>query len=319
MLRATVLEKVRRPIGWLALCAALTAVIPVRTVAQSCAGDCNGDMKVSVDEIVRGINDLESADAPTCPRVDTNHDLQVTIDELVAAAANALNGCPVSTPTPTVTPTATGGTGNLPPTAVDDAAATLVGESIPIVVLANDSDPNDDPVNVTNFTQPAHGTVSFTSNVAMYTPNGGFSGSDSFRYTISDGKGGTASAAVTVVVNSMPPDPATVASPPANGVATIVADATSFLHTGTNAVQFGVAPGTIEPSRAAVVRGTVKTRAGNPLSGVRITVMDHHTSIRDMFSNEEEQRFDAWLHSQSEVATFFLDSIDELKLTLGKF
>ena len=33
----------------------------------------------------------------------------------------------------------------------------------------------------------------------------------------------------------------------------------------------------------------------------------------------EEERFDAWLRSQSEVATFFLDSIDELKLTLGKF
>jgi hypothetical protein len=28
---------------------------------------------------------------------------------------------------------------------------------------------------------------------------------------------------------------------------------------------------------------------------------------------------DEWLRSQSEVATFFLDSIDELKLTLGKF
>jgi hypothetical protein len=43
------------------------------------------------------------------------------------------------------------------------------------------------------------------------------------------------------------------------------------------------------------------------------------SSVRDMLSAEEEQRLDEWLRSQSEVATFFLDSIDELKLTLGKF
>jgi hypothetical protein len=43
------------------------------------------------------------------------------------------------------------------------------------------------------------------------------------------------------------------------------------------------------------------------------------SSVRDMLSQEEEERFEAWLRSQSEVATFFLDSIDELKLTLGKF
>jgi hypothetical protein len=43
------------------------------------------------------------------------------------------------------------------------------------------------------------------------------------------------------------------------------------------------------------------------------------SSVREMLSQEEEDRFETWLRSQSEVATFFLDSIDELKLTLGKF
>jgi hypothetical protein len=43
------------------------------------------------------------------------------------------------------------------------------------------------------------------------------------------------------------------------------------------------------------------------------------SSVREMLSQEEEERFDVWLRSQSEIATFFLDSIDELKLTLGKF
>ncbi len=41
--------------------------------------------------------------------------------------------------------------------------------------------------------------------------------------------------------------------------------------------------------------------------------------LRDMLSKEEEERFDAWHGAQSDVATFFLDSIDELKLSLGSF
>jgi hypothetical protein len=41
--------------------------------------------------------------------------------------------------------------------------------------------------------------------------------------------------------------------------------------------------------------------------------------ISDMLSVEELDRLGAWQRSQSDVATFFLDSIDELKLTRGKF
>mgnify|MGYP003836466271 CR=1 FL=1 len=42
-------------------------------------------------------------------------------------------------------------------------------------------------------------------------------------------------------------------------------------------------------------------------------------SFEDLLSSEEEARFNAWRASQSEVATCFLDSIDELNLTLGSF
>ena len=41
--------------------------------------------------------------------------------------------------------------------------------------------------------------------------------------------------------------------------------------------------------------------------------------LRSQLEEEEETRLDAWLASQSDVATFFLDSIDELKLTRGSF
>ena len=41
--------------------------------------------------------------------------------------------------------------------------------------------------------------------------------------------------------------------------------------------------------------------------------------LRSLLDHDEEARLDAWLSSQSDVATFFLDSIDELKLTHGSF
>lgn len=41
--------------------------------------------------------------------------------------------------------------------------------------------------------------------------------------------------------------------------------------------------------------------------------------LRNLLDTDEESRLDRWLASQSEVATFFLDSIDELKLTSSSF
>lgn len=43
------------------------------------------------------------------------------------------------------------------------------------------------------------------------------------------------------------------------------------------------------------------------------------SDLRSMLDHDEEKRLDEWLASQSDVATFFLDSIDELKLSLGSF
>lgn len=43
------------------------------------------------------------------------------------------------------------------------------------------------------------------------------------------------------------------------------------------------------------------------------------TPIDDMLSGDELNRLENWKRAQSDVATFFLDSIDELKLTRGKF
>ncbi len=59
-------------------------------------------------------------------------------------------------------------------------------------------------------------------------------------------------------------------------------------------------------------------KAGEPAFFLELATLAN-SSVRDMLTHEEETRFSAWLRSQSEIATFFLDSYDELKLTLGSF
>jgi RHS repeat-associated protein len=85
--------------------------------------------------------------------------------------------------------------------------------------------------------------------------------------------------------DGIPPDPATVAPPLDPTVPTAFADATSFLYTGPHPIQRGVEEGAIVRERVAVVRGQVRNRAGAPLAGVRITVLNQaklgHTLSRD--------------------------------------
>ena len=74
---------------------------------------------------------------------------------------------------------------------------------------------------------------------------------------------------------TVPPDPAAVAPPVDNTVATTISHATEFLYIGSNPIQTGVAPGTIEAKRAAVLRGKVTGPDGAALSGVKITILKH--------------------------------------------
>ena len=59
-----------------------------------CAGDCDGDGAVTVDEIVRGVDiALGSQPLTACASIDANGDGQVSVDELVRAVNAALHGC----------------------------------------------------------------------------------------------------------------------------------------------------------------------------------------------------------------------------------
>ena len=82
---------------------------------------------------------------------------------------------------------------NSPPVAVDDEINTAKGTPGDTNVLANDSDPDSDPLTIQSWTQANDGAVTCPGANCTYTPDDpSFHGADSFTYTISDGNGGTA-------------------------------------------------------------------------------------------------------------------------------
>jgi parallel beta-helix repeat protein len=98
-----------------------------------------------------------------------------------------------------------GGAPNEPPVATNDSV--FADEDTPAVidVLANDSDPDDDPLSVSDITvDPANGSVVINANgTVTYMPTDGFTGTDSFEYEVSDGKDGTDTSAVTITVEPL--------------------------------------------------------------------------------------------------------------------
>lgn len=102
---------------------------------------------------------------------------------------------------------------NQAPDAVDDSAATDEDTPAVIAVGANDTDPDGDTIEVFELWQPANGSAVLNPDqTVIYTPNPGFSGTDSFLYVIRDGPEGSsyltdaATITVTVVPVNDPPD-----------------------------------------------------------------------------------------------------------------
>ena len=95
---------------------------------------------------------------------------------------------------------------NQAPVSVDDSGfSTSQDTALTIassMLLANDSDPNGDPLAITEVSGATNGTVAFDSqtNVITFTPNANYTGTANFSYTVSDGTGGTATASVGLTV-----------------------------------------------------------------------------------------------------------------------
>ena len=99
---------------------------------------------------------------------------------------------------------------NAEPLARADVFTTNAGVPVSLPVLANDFDPNGDALRVVSSSQPSNGDVTWDPDPAapgLYTPQPGFSGTDTFTYTISDASGleSTATVTITVVLPNRPP------------------------------------------------------------------------------------------------------------------
>jgi Bacterial Ig domain/Cellulose binding domain/Calx-beta domain len=95
-------------------------------------------------------------------------------------------------------------TTNHPPQAVNDFGFTTTGQALTLNVLSNDTDADGDSLAVTAITQPANGTVVLNADSTVrYTPSANFTGADTFRYTIRDPAGATATGTVSITVSSV--------------------------------------------------------------------------------------------------------------------
>jgi len=65
------------------------------TSYAQCVGDCDDNGKVTIDELIRGVNiSLEKQGISVCSAMDGNGNDLVAINELIQAVNSSLNGCP---------------------------------------------------------------------------------------------------------------------------------------------------------------------------------------------------------------------------------
>lgn len=94
---------------------------------------------------------------------------------------------------------------NNPPDLGDDVRSHTPGVAVTILnssLLANDSDPEADPISITSVSplSEAGGSVSLTRGTVRYVPPEGLAGVDRFQYSATDSNGDFSVATVTMVI-----------------------------------------------------------------------------------------------------------------------
>ena len=75
----------------------VAAVVFSASAALACPGDCDGDGRVTIAELIRGVNiALGNAPLSNCPAFDLNANGAVAVNELIAAVNASLTGCPIA-------------------------------------------------------------------------------------------------------------------------------------------------------------------------------------------------------------------------------
>lgn len=97
---------------------------------------------------------------------------------------------------------------NHAPVATSQSVAATKDSAASITLAGSDAD--SDTLTYTIVSQPAHGTLSGDAPNLTYTPEAGFTGSDSFTFTTNDSQDDSSVATVTITVSAVPTTAATV-------------------------------------------------------------------------------------------------------------
>jgi len=186
-------------------------------------------------------------------------------DTFTYTISDGRGGTATATVTVTVRPV------NQPPTVTLWADRVTGSPPLPVVFTATATDPHGDPLTYAwDFGDGTTKPSGSASESHTYQSAGSFTA----KVTVSDGAL-TAQATLTITPAEIPPDPSTVAPPLSQTATTDLGSGTAFLYSGSNPIQTGVAPGTIEPTRVAVLRGRVLNGLGTPLPGVVVSILNH--------------------------------------------
>jgi hypothetical protein len=154
----------------------------------------------------------------------------VGVDSFAYAVRDDLGGLTGQVVDATITvtgargPTNSGSGASAPPVGVDDAFEVRENTTLDVAapgLVANDSDPDAEPISVALITATSHGdVVAKQVGSFRYTPDPGFTGVDSFRYAVQDDEGSRTDLVVDVVITVTPTtepttNPTVVASPAA--------------------------------------------------------------------------------------------------------
>ena len=101
-----------------------------------------------------------------------------------------------------------GTSSNRPPVAVSQSVTVDEDSSVAITLQASDPDGN---LLSYSYTQPSHGTVTGVAPNVTYQPAADYNGSDSFTFTVNDGRGGSATGTISITVNPVNDPPIAVA------------------------------------------------------------------------------------------------------------
>ena len=154
-----------------------------------------GDLSTELDPTAAGLSGGDGSESHSFVRV-------LRIDESLSPldqTSTSTSGQDAATTTVESTP-------NQAPIASDDSLNAT--EDTPLVMTladltGNDSDPDGDRLSIVSVQAAVHGTVVLDGGNVVFTPDANYNGAASFSYTLSDGRGGTDTATVSLTVGAV--------------------------------------------------------------------------------------------------------------------